>query len=871
VFNEAGSDELSYRELSRKIGQFARGLIRGGVERGDRVALLAPIVPSAVVACFGIIRAGGVVTLVDTQFGGETLRHVLENSEARQVVTTESHWERIQEAGVDIRPILIDGTEEDERSVEKFFTDDGELPDLSEDDGAALFYTSGTTGPSKGVPLTHGNLVFQIHAIIEAELVERGSRVLLPLPLHHVYPFSIGVLTTSALGLTVVIPHSLTGPELIRAIREGEVTVMIGVPRLYDALFDGIQSRFTEQGGMKRIFFESALRLSSWVRKVFGVRIGGALFYPLHKRLGGKMEIVASGGAPLAPDLAWNLEALGWKVAIGYGLTETSPLLTMNEPGRARLDAVGKPLEGVEIRIAPPDNPGKALGSNEAGEVLARGPGVFRGYDKLPEKSNESLTEDGWFRTGDLGYLDEDNYLHITGRVSTVIVTEAGENIQPQELEEVYELHRLLKEVGVLQDDGKLAAVVVPDFKAIKQSLQDELVEAVAAAMREQSQQVASYKRVADYVISHDALDRTRLGKVQRHKLQERYHRLKEAGGTPEETSPIAVEEMQGEDRELLRDDNVRKVWELLAERNPDRRLTPDSYLDIDSLEWVDLTFAISDQTGMELQESALMEVETARDLLQAVADAAENDGKRAANIDEVLENPDDALDDKQKRWLKPHSAWERRVATVAYYVNRGLMKLFFRLRVEGLDNVPLSGPYAVTPNHLSYLDAFFMCAALDIDRLKHFHWGGWEGFAFRNRLFRFASRLAQTVPVDQERAAMSSMAFAAALMKEGEAVGWFPEGQRSQSGALQRFRPGIGLVLQHYEAPAVPVFIHGAYEAMPPGRNLIKPVRVTVVFGEPVRAETLEKEGEEAHAKDRIADGLRRRVAALGEPFHRA
>jgi long-chain acyl-CoA synthetase len=230
--------------------------------------------------------------------------------------------------------------------------------------------------------------------------------------------------------------------------------VLIGVPRLYRALAAGVRARAEGAGRLAAALFRAGAALSTWLRRRLGLRLGKLLLRPLHRQLGPRLRVLVSGGAALDPDLAWELEGLGWQIATGYGLTETAPMLTLDRPGKARIGSVGRPLPGVEIRIDPsagPDTPrqpetGRADPRRQEGEILARGPGVFAGYRHLPEKTAEAFTDDGWFRTGDLGYLDGDGYLYVTGRVATRITTEGGKKFQPDDVEAAYQANPVLRE-----------------------------------------------------------------------------------------------------------------------------------------------------------------------------------------------------------------------------------------------------------------------------------------------------------------------------------------------------------------------------------------------------------------------------------------
>ena len=411
ALTKKGTQRWCYRELGDRARSFATGLKNAGFKRGDSVALFAENRPEWIAAALGVIRLGAVAVPLDVQLADHDLAHVLNDSDARAIITTQQRAKRL--ATLSPRPnarlILLDAASEDERSWERLLNQDAaELPAASADDVAVLFYTSGTTGPPKGVPLSHGNIGSQLEMVKELHVVTEADRVLLPLPLHHVYPFVIGMLAPLLLALPIILPFSLTGPQLLRALSEGEVTAIVGVPRLYSAFYSGIIGKIESSGRIARRVFNALLALSGFAQTWLRLRIGKRIFRPLHKRFGKNLRLLASGGSALDPDLAAKLEALGWQVAIGYGLTETSPLLSINVPNEYRARQRGQTIS----RRRDPDRSqrrGRASAKERAdmGEILARGPNVFAGYRNLPEQTEQAFTPDGWFRTGDIGYFDE--------------------------------------------------------------------------------------------------------------------------------------------------------------------------------------------------------------------------------------------------------------------------------------------------------------------------------------------------------------------------------------------------------------------------------------------------------------------------------
>jgi long-chain acyl-CoA synthetase len=840
ALGKQGEERWSFRELSERARAFAHQLAAEGVRAGDSVVLYAENRPGWIAAALGTLRAGAVVAPIDVQFGDEDLAHILRDSAARAVITTRGRAARIETLGR-TKLILLD--DEDAFAA----AEESELPFVRPNDPAVLFYTSGTTGAPKGVPLTHRNIACQLDVIATLNLVGAGDRILLPLPLHHVYPFVIGMLTPLSLGLPIVLPFSLTGQQLLRALREGEVSAIIGVPRLYSALVAGIKARVESSGRVARSLFRGLLALSSFLRRSSGLRAGKALFASLRNRFGGNLRLVASGGSALDPALAETLESLGWEVAIGYGLTETSPLLSINLPNEYKQGSVGKPFPGVELRIA------------AEGEIQARGPTVFAGYRNLSARTAEAFTPDGWFRTGDLGWLDEDGFLHITGRSSTLIKTESGEKVQTEDVEAAYAKEPAIREIGVLERNGKLVAVIVPNRAACG----DDVEAAVRGAIERVSRSLPSYERISDYAITSDILPHTRLGKIQRHRLGGRFNDAKNITAKSATTGPMPLEEMSGEDRALFEEAVAQPVWQLLVRRYPDKRLTPDTSLQfdlaVDSLEWLNLTLEIAEKSGVEITEEAIARIDTVRDLLREVLEAGEG-----AGVD-PLAQPYAILNEAEKRWLLPLGFVSNVTARFLYAVGRVLMRLFFRVNAEGLENVPMDRPWIMTPNHVSYLDPFALAAVLSWSQLRATYWAGWTGIVTANAFMRFLSRLGRILPVEPTRAARSGLALGAIVLQSGKNLVWFPEGGRSPTGEVQPFKPGIGMLVERFPTAVLPVSIQGTREAMPLGAKVprLRPIRVLI--GKPCTADELMREGHGEKPHERIANALQAKVAGLG------
>ncbi|NOT58530.1 MAG: AMP-dependent synthetase, partial [Deltaproteobacteria bacterium] len=377
-----------------------------------------------------------------------------------------------------------------------------------------------------------------------------------------------------------------------------------------------------------------------------------------------------------------------------------------------------------------------------------------------------------------------------------------------------------------------------------------------------------SYQRVSEYALTRDPLPRTRLGKLRRHLLPRRYAQAKQTGNLTEESGPLPISQMSMEDQQLLEDATAQRVWEWLAQRFPDARLTPGSHLQldlgIDSLAWLHLTLEIRMAASVDLTEEAISRIETVRDLLREVS-AAEQVMDQGIDPLTQLQQPEAVLSAQQRQWLTPPGGLIDTLGVLLFGLNRRLMRWLFRLTVQGQEHLPSSGPFMVTPNHLSLLDALVMAAALPTEHLRHTYWGGWTGILFANWFMRAVSRIAHVVPIDPQRGSLSNLAFAVAALQHGHSLVWFPEGARSRTGTLQRFRPGIGLILQVHPVPVVPTWIVGSAQALPIGQWRIRRHPITVAFGEVVTAEALVQQGVGEHAHERITAALHARVERLG------
>ncbi|HKK18122.1 MAG TPA: AMP-binding protein, partial [Opitutales bacterium] len=869
-------ESMTFAELASRSGQLAHGLRRSidgdSEEDAAPIALLAPTSPEAIVAALAVLRAGRRIVPIDTQLPDDDLAGILDDCQPGIVLTSKRLAKRLKRLDCESELpdcYALDDESDEAESWECLFGDENtevSKLDPEPDSIAVIFYTSGTTGRPKGVPLSHRNLCFQLEAVVRSGLIEGEERILLPLPLHHVYPFVIGLLAPLALGQPVVLPEGFIGSSLARALREGKPSVTIGVPRLYQAFYQALRDRLGQVPGGERCF-DGVLSLSAFVGRC-GLPLGRWIFGPLRRKAAPDLRLLASGGSPLDPDLARKLTTLGWEVAIGYGLTETSPLLTLKLPGKGPLESVGRAIEGVELKTDPEALPEGESGDSGRGELLAKGPNVFSGYHGREDDEDEIFTGDGFYRTGDIARIDEADYVFIEGRISTRIALQGGENVDPEDLEEAYTEVEDVEEIGILEDEGKLAALVVPTDESVSEHGSDGAKERIRDALERRGESLASYQRLARVEFSSRSLDRTRLGKLRRRELESAYQSARSGGadGEKETAEPLEPGEWSTEDRALLDEEVARKLWDLLCKRYPNEPLAPDAHLEmdlgIDSMEWVELSVRIESELGQRVDEELIGRVSRVRDLLEAISEGEATPVEEEAGA--PLEDPVSVLDEKDRSLVAPRGPVRHVVTFGAYCIMRFWLRCTLRFQTHGQERIP-EPPFLLVPNHVSYLDA--PCLSLSVPRkqAERFFWAGGINIMFANPFMRALSRLAQVVPVDARRSPRRSLAFVSHLLDEGHPLVWFPEGRVSEDGDLQPFQPGVGVLLKQRDVPVVPVYLKGTRKALPPGKKWPRRARIKVRFGEPCRVGDLVDDAEEADAKE-IAKALQDRVAGLAD-----
>jgi long-chain acyl-CoA synthetase len=479
--------DISWDEWGRNVRHFAMGLMVLGLKEREKVALLSENRPEWAYVDLAVLSANAVDTPIYATNIPEQVEHIVKDSGSRFiVVSTEQQLAKVQEIRGNVpgleKAILIDPEAEHPEDWVLTFAEVLELGEAQGDaaafekrlknvetqDLATLIYTSGTTGAPKGVMLTHNNFLANVQGALEVLPISESDLALSFLPLSHSFERLAGYYALLSGGGTIAYAESIDKvPDNIQEIRP---TVMCSVPRLYEKMHARVLATIETGPALKKKMFSWGMGVGSEVSKRVTSKkeLPGMLklkhkvadklvFEKLRARMGDRLRFFISGGAPLAREIAEFFHAAGILILEGYGLTETTPVISANRPDAYKLGSVGQPLPNLEVRIAPD------------GEILVKGPSVMKGYYNRPEATREVLTEDGWFATGDIGYLDQDNFLYITDRKKDIIVTAGGKNIAPQNVENLLKLNRFIEQVCIIGDKRKyLTALIGPSFPELE-------------------------------------------------------------------------------------------------------------------------------------------------------------------------------------------------------------------------------------------------------------------------------------------------------------------------------------------------------------------------------------------------------------------
>ncbi len=527
---------FTYSSLNETVQSVSQLLHNRGVVAGDRVALLSENNPHWGVAYFAITTMGAVVVPILPDFHQSEIHHIIRHSESKAIFVSQRLYGKIEDLEqhdvgsmimIDdfsiipprtkmdrLKQVLEEGNREFVKLKELAFKLVGKKPmSVEEEDLAAIVYTSGTTGHSKGVMLTHKNIVADAIATTKIVSIGIDDRMLSILPLSHMYECTLGLVLPILTGAAVYyLDKPPSASVLLPALSTVKPTIMLSVPLVIEKMFKTkILPHLT--GSLVRRSLYAIPFIRRQLHKVAGKQLA--------KAFGGNLKLFCIGGAPLAPEVELFLREARFPYAIGYGLTETAPLVAGTGAEKTRRHSTGLPLPGIQIQIDPQGS------FDGGGEILVKGPTVMKGYYKDPARTAEVMTHDGWFRTGDLGVFDQDGYLYIKGRLKNMILGPNGENIYPEEIESIINEFELVLESLVFQQDNHLVARIHLNYEELDKEFEREgfsesqIRERVDTRLKELrgriNTRLSSFARIQSIIEQTEPFEKTPTQKIKRH------------------------------------------------------------------------------------------------------------------------------------------------------------------------------------------------------------------------------------------------------------------------------------------------------------------------------------------------------------------
>jgi long-chain acyl-CoA synthetase len=753
----------TYRDLNEVVPRVARYLKDTGLKKGDRVLIWGVNRPEYGIAFLAALRLGAILVPLEANYAAEFAEKIAERTHASGAIVSSQTLARAQTLGLPLYPMEV-------------------LPDLARqcaplekatltgDDLAEVVFTSGTTGDPKGAMLTHRNILSNAIAATQIFPIGPKMRLLSFLPLSHMFEQLGGFFCVLLAGASVIYPTSRQPAVVRRTFKERKVSMVLITPAVVKSLMLAIERSAEAQG--KKELFEKLRRIA----RHLPMALRRVVFFSVHRQFGGRFRYIISGGAALDPALGESWRELGIDVIQGYGTTECSPGLTFNRVELNRLGSVGTPLPGVEIKVA------------ADGEVLARGPNVFKGYWENEEATRAVLDTDGWYHTGDLGEIDKDGFLWLRGRKKDMIVLADGTNVYPEDIE------------NALAADPRIEALATPLRPAVAtvvglqrpgEDIQVHAVflvkdkEQVASIVRDTNVKLSGSQQIRGWTIwPEDEFPTTPTQKVKKRFVVEHLLTM----GRVDQARAVVGD--QAATRTLT--DLERLITQVTnlppAAVHPGATLSAD--LGLDSLGRVDLLGAIEEELGAYIDDAAVEPNATVAELERMVASA--RDLKRDTGI---------------YGW--PLSPLVRSFGlllqqTLVY----PLVHVFYKVKVTGQEKlVGLRGPVMFAPNHCLHWDNGIILMAIPLSWRWKLAVAAAADDVFGNKLNGFASSvLANAFPLAREGAIRRSLELLGARLDRQFSVLIYPEGKLTIGGPMQPFKSGTGLIAVEGATPVVPM-----------------------------------------------------------------
>ena len=787
---------VSYKEFilnTKKIKQYAN------IKEFTNNMIYMENRPELLYSFFSIWDSRATCVCIDASSTAEELSYYIDNSEVEKIFTSREQLEKVEEAftilNKKVEIVIVDDIEFDKIKIDENVEANLVINSPEREDIALILYTSGTTGKPKGVMLTFDNILANVDSLDVYKMYEETDVTIALLPLHHILPLLGTGVMPLLYSATIVFLDDMSSVALIDAMKKYKVTMLIGVPKLWEVMHKKIMDTINSKG-ITRFIFKLAKKINS-------LSFSKKIFKKVSEGFGGHIKFFVSGGSKLNPQVTEDFLTLGIKICEGYGMTETSPIISYTPKNDIVPDSAGRVIKDVEVKIA------------DDSEILVKGRNVMKGYYKNPEATAEIIDKDGWLHTGDLGKL-ENGYLYVTGRKKEMIVLSNGKNINPIEIEtKISSMTNLISEIVVTEYNSILTAVIHPDFEKVKEEKIDNIYENLKwEVVDKYNQKTPDYKKILDVKIINEDFPKTTIGKIKRFMIADMLDgKIEKQKRKPEpdfeEYNKIKKYLVGIKEKEVYFDSHI------------------EIDLGMDSLDMVEFQHFLDLNYGIK-EENLISKNPTLLELANYIRD--NRNQEKIGNLDwkEII-NKDTKAD-------LPSSSF---VAVIFKFLSFILFKTFFRVKVKGKEKIETEKPTIFVANHQSFLDGFLFNYSVPLKVMKKTYFLA-TVIHFKSSIMKFMANSSNVVLVDMNKDIAEVMQILAKILKENKNVAIYPEGLRTRDGKMNKFKKSFAIIAKELNVDIQPYVIDGAYDLFPTGKKFPKPGKITVEFLDKIKVENL-------------------------------
>ena len=791
------NNHINYIDLVNNIKYYSDNFIN--LEENKFGLIIMENRPEWIYSFFTIWDKNSAAIAIDAQSSPKEILYVLEDSNPDIIMCSNETEKNILEAisnynfKDNIKVLNVDNFKIDDEKMKKIANSEFELRNPEGNQTAAMLYTSGTTGSPKGVMLTYNNLMTEMEGIYEKGIFDHRDQILALLPFHHVLPLTATVLLMLRYQTSIVFVRKIASKEIFEALEKNRVTALIGVPRVFKLFYDGIKQQIDAKFITRAIF--------KIMSKSKSIPLKRKVFSKVHKKFGGHLDFIVAGGAKLDPEIARFYETLGIYSLEGYGLTETSPVIAVNSKNERKIGTIGKKLYNVDVKI-----------ENE--ELWVKGPIVMKGYYNKPKKTAEVMTEDGWFKTGDLAKIDEEGYITIIGRRNSMIVLSNGKNIDPETLENrlIAKSDKLIKEAGIFNHQNKLAAIIIPDLLECRKRNINNVKTYIKNIVEDYNLSAHNYEKVLDYKVFEEELPKTRVGKLRRFMLPNLYEQnvVKKA----------KVAEPDNEVYKILKE-YVKKAKGI--EPQPEENLELE--IGMDSLDIVEFFAYIENNFGLQLDEEKFAEMPNLKLLSEYINEKAVKIENNEINWKQIIEEAKPIKDDKNR--------WITKFLKVFLDV---IIKVYFRIQRNGREKLDPK-PKIYVSNHQSFIDPLILGSLLPKSILYNTIFLAIDWY-FKKFPLKLLVSNGNVILIDINKNIRKSVEEIVGYLKSGKNVLIFPEGARTKDGKVAEFKKVFAIISKELGIDVQCLVIKGGFEAYSRYMKFPKPKKIKVAVLDIIKPE---------------------------------